>query len=46
MKEVKCLSQQLTLYLGKRDYVDNVDFVDKVGTFLHQHLWLHRKNVN
>lgn len=27
-------SPQLTLYLGKRDYVDNVSVVDKVGTFL------------
>uniref|UniRef100_A0AAQ5XV42 Arrestin-C n=1 Tax=Amphiprion ocellaris TaxID=80972 RepID=A0AAQ5XV42_AMPOC len=25
--------QQLTLYLGKRDYVDHVSSVDKVGTF-------------
>lgn len=28
-----CLGQ-LTLYLGKRDYVDHVSSVDKVGTFL------------
>ncbi|KAG7217087.1 hypothetical protein INR49_027627 [Caranx melampygus] len=28
----------LTLYLGKRDYVDHVSSVDKVGTFLPQHL--------
>lgn len=27
---------QLTLYLGKRDYVDDVDKVDRVGTFLLQ----------
>lgn len=25
------LSPQLTLYLGKRDYVDHVDTVDAVG---------------
>lgn len=25
---------QLTLYLGKRDYVDHVSDVDRVGTFL------------
>lgn len=50
MKEVKSaflpFSQQLTLYLGKRDYVDDVNVVEKVGTSLHQRLWLHRNNVN
>lgn len=25
--------RQLTLYLGKRDYVDHVNTVDQVGTF-------------
>lgn len=26
-----CLSSQLTVYLGKRDFVDHIDLVDPVG---------------
>lgn len=28
-----CLSFQLTVYLGKRDFVDHIDLVDPVGEF-------------
>lgn len=37
----QCFPPQLTLYLGKRDYVDNVKIVEKVGRFLPSR----RKNV-
>lgn len=29
-----CLSSQLTVYLGKRDFVDHIDLVDPVGESL------------
>lgn len=38
-------SPQLTLYLGKRDYVDNVNNVDRVGMFLHLRLCAHTERM-